>query len=281
MSTFTVGLIQVNAGNELAPNVAFIEEQTRRARAAGAEFVMTPENSTLVGANREDTLAKALPEETHPGLASARALAREHGIWFLIGSIHIALDGQRTANRSYLIDANGEVIARYDKIHMFDVRLPGGESYHESATVRPGERAVLAETPWGTLGMSICYDLRFPHLYRALAQAGATLLSVPSSFTVPTGRAHWHLLLRARAVENGCFVFAPAQVGTHAANRRTYGHSLVVAPWGEVLADGGEEPGFVTAQIDLAKIAEARQAVPSLKHDRPFTAPGKLPQLDK
>jgi deaminated glutathione amidase len=273
MSKFTVGLIQGNAGNELAPNIAFIEQQTRAAHAAGAGFVMTPENSTLLGANRADTLAKALPEEAHPGLASARNLARDLHLWFLIGTIHVRID-EGCANRSYLINPSGEVVATYDKIHMFDVQLPSGEVYRESTVFRPGGRAVVAETPWGRLGMTICYDMRFPGLYVALAQAGATMLSVPSSFTVPTGRAHWHVLLRARAIETGCFVFAPAQVGVHAGGRRTYGHSLVISPWGEVLADAGEsEPGFITAEIDMAKVDEARRAVPSLQHHRSFEAP--------
>jgi len=272
MSKLTVGLIQVNAGNEILPNVAFIEQQARAAAAAGAQLVMTPENSTMVGADRADTLAKALPEAEHPGLASAKQLARELGVWFLVGSLHVRLAGdERCANRSYLIDTLGEVVASYDKIHMFDVQLPNGETYRESAAFRPGARSVVAPTPWGPLGMTICYDLRFAYLYRKLAQAGATMLAVPSSFTVPTGRAHWHVLLRARAIEAGCFVFAPAQVGSHAGGRKTFGHSLVVSPWGEVLADAGDTgPGMITAEIDLDKVSEARHAVPSLQHDREF-----------
>ena len=271
---FTAGLIQVNATNELASNIAFIEEQTRRARDAGADFVMTPENSTLIGANRGETLAKAMPEEDHPGLASAQAIARECGIWFLVGSIHVKVEAERNANRSYLVAPDGGIVASYDKIHMFDVQLAGGESYRESSTFRPGDQAVIAETPWGKLGMTICYDLRFPYLYRALAHGGAEMLSIPSSFTVPTGRAHWHTLMRARAIETGCYVFAPAQVGSHAGNRKTYGHSVVVAPWGEVIADAGDTgPGFITAEIDMAKVAEARQAVPSLTHDRSYGGP--------
>jgi predicted amidohydrolase len=283
MKKFVAGLIQVNARNEMAPNIAFIEEQTRKARAAGADFVMTPENATLLGANREDTLSKMVAEESHPGLAAARALAREHGIWFLIGSLHIKVEAERCANRSYLIDPQGTVVAWYDKVHMFDAELPGGESYRESAVFKPGDRAVVARTPWGGLGMSICYDLRFAHFHRALAKAGATMLSVPASFTVPTGTAHWHVLLRARAIETGCFVFAPAQVGTHAGGRRTYGHSVVIGPWGEVLADaGGDEPGFITAEIDLAKVDEARKALPSLQHDRPFSGPHLLgPEVER
>ena len=273
MSQLKVALIQANSGNELAPNVEFIERAAREAHAAGAQLIMTPENSTLLGADRADTLRKALPEDVHPGLASARALAREFGVWFLIGSIHVKTDEERCANRSFLIDANGEIVARYDKLHMFDAQLPSG-AYQESASFLPGNRAVVAETPWGKLGMTICYDVRFPHLYRALARAGASLLSVPSAFTVPTGRAHWHVLLRARAIETGCFVFAPAQVGLHANGRNTYGHSVVISPWGEVLADAGEDgPGVTTVTIDLAKIAEARQALPTLQHDRAFELP--------
>jgi len=271
MSKFTVGLIQTNSGNEIAPNIAYIEEQARKARAAGAKFLMTPENCTMLGADRQDTLAKMLPEGDHPGLAAFKALARELESWFLIGSLHIKVEGERCANRSYLIDASGEVVARYDKIHMFAADLPGGERYRESEVFRPGEHPVVAKTPWGPLGMTICYDLRFPHLYRALAKAGAVMISIPASFTVPTGMAHWHVLMRARAIETGCFVFAPAQVGTHAANRKTFGHSLVVAPWGEVLADAGEDgPGFITAEVDLEKIAAARSALPTLLHDVPL-----------
>src|SRR5207247_624333 len=180
---------------------------------------------------------------------------------------------ERLANRSFLIDPAGAIVARYDKIHMFDIDLPGGESYRESNAYRPGGGTVVAETPWGRLGMSVCYDVRFPHLYRALAQAGADFLTVPSVFTVPTGRAHWHVLVRARAIETGCFVFAPAQTGVHAEGRLTYGHSLIVAPWGEVLADAGEEVGFITAQIDPARIEEVRAMVPALRHDRSFAPP--------
>src|SRR3984893_14303909 len=196
--------------------------------------------------------------------------------WFLVGSIHVRVPGEeQIRNRSYLIDSSGGIVASYDKIHMFDVQLAGGESYRESSTFKPGEKSVLAETPWGVLGMTICYDLRFPYLYRDLAHAGATMLSIPSSFTVPTGQAHWHVLMRARAIETGCFVFAPAQVGTHkGSNRKTYGHSVAVAPWGEVLADaGGEKAGFVIADVDLGKVADARKMVPSLTHDRKYTPP--------
>jgi predicted amidohydrolase len=215
-----------------------------------------------------------------------RGLARELGIWLLLGSLVIDPAGEpgadpteeRLANRSFLLDAAGAVVARYDKIHMFDIDLPGGESYRESNAYRPGGATAVAETPWGRLGMSVCYDVRFPYLYRALAHADADFLAVPSVFTVPTGRAHWHVLLRARAIENGAFVFAPAQWGEHPGGRKSYGHSLIVDPWGEVLADCGEQVGLVTARIDPGKIAEARRAVPSLTHDRAFTPPALAPR---
>jgi predicted amidohydrolase len=275
MTELTVGLVQTSVSNVMAENIAFVEEQTRKARAAGATLVMTPENTGLIGLNRADTLAQAQPEDSHAMLLACRVLAAETGAWLLLGSIHVRIPGEdRIANRSYLIDAEGRVVTSYDKIHMFDVRLEGGENYRESSTFRPGESSVIAETPWGLLGMTICYDLRFPYLYRALAHAGAVMLSIPSSFTVPTGRAHWHVLMRSRAIETGCFVFAPAQVGTHkGSNRKTYGHSLVVAPWGEVLLDLGEEAGFGVVTIDLAKVEEARRMVPSLTHDREYAAP--------
>jgi predicted amidohydrolase len=286
MSTaFTAGCIQFTAGPDPEPNLRQAGDLVHRARDAGADFIMTPEASNFIesGKRRRD---KARREADDLFLAGMRELARELGVWLLLGSLVIDPAGEpgaevgeeRLANRSFLIDSAGGIVARYDKIHMFDIDLPGGESYRESNAYRPGGRTVVAETPWGRLGMSVCYDVRFPHLYRALAQAGADFLSVPSVFTVPTGRAHWHVLLRARAIENGCFVFAPAQWGEHAAGRKSYGHSLIVDPWGEALADGGEEVGFVTARIDQAKIAEARRSVPSLTHDRAFTPPVPAPR---
>jgi predicted amidohydrolase len=279
-SPFTAACIQHTAGPDPEPNLHTVAGLVRRARDAGAEFIMTAEASNLIesGRRRRD---KARPEADDPFLAGMRDLARELGAWLLLGSLVIDpvgeanndADRERLANRSFLIDSAGAIVARYDKIHMFDIDLPGGESYRESNAYRSGRDTVVAETPWGRLGMTVCYDVRFPYLYRALAQAGADFLAVPSVFTVPTGRAHWHVLLRARAIENGCFVFAPAQWGEHAGGRRSYGHSLIVDPWGEVLADGGETPGFVTATIDPAKIAEARRSVPSLTHDRAFAPP--------
>jgi len=270
----TVACIQVSAGREVEPNIALVGTLIRRARDAGAEFILTPENVLMLEPKREPKFAKAEDEATPRGIAAFQALALETGTWLLAGSLAVRVPGEdRLANRSYLFDPAGAIVARYDKIHMFDVNLPKGESYRESSQFRPGEQAVLADTPWGKLGMTVCYDLRFPALYRALAQAGARLISIPSAFTVPTGQAHWHTLLRARAIETGCFVLAPAQTGTHAEGRKTYGHSLIVDPWGAVLADGGEDVGFVTAELDLARIDEARAMVPSLDHDRPWRGP--------
>lgn len=262
--------VQVNAGTEILPNLAAAGDLVRRARDAGAEFIALPENVSMIVQGRDKVLARVRPESEHPGIPFFADLARETGAWLLAGSLGILLDEKRVANRSYLFDDGGRVVATYDKIHMFDVDLEDGESYRESATFRPGERAVVAATPWGGVGLTICYDLRFAYLHRALAQAGAGIITVPAAFTVPTGRAHWHVLLRARAIETGCFVIAPAQVGTHDEGRQTYGHSLIVAPWGEVLADAGEAVGFVVADLDLARVAEARAMVPALTHDRPF-----------
>jgi len=271
---FRVACVQLNAARDIAPNIAAASTLIRAAKAQGAEFILTPENTGMIEPKRPQMLEKAKPEADHPAIPAFSALAADFGVWLLIGSLQIKLDAATCANRSFLFDAKGRVAARYDKIHMFDVDLKGGESYRESKTFRPGDRAVVADTPWGKVGLSVCYDLRFAYLYRALAQAGASFLTVPSAFTVPTGQAHWHTLLRARAIETGSFVFAPAQCGEHAEGRKTYGHSLIVAPWGEVLADGGDEPGVITADIDPAKVDEARAMIPALTHDRRFSGPG-------
>jgi predicted amidohydrolase len=272
--TFKVACIQLNAGREIAPNIAAASALIREARAAGADFILTPENTGMIEPKRPLILQKAKAESEHPAVPAFRSLAAELGVWLLIGSLQIKLDETSCANRSFLFDPAGRIAARYDKIHMFDVDLADGESYRESATFRPGDRAVVADLPWGRVGLSVCYDLRFAYLYRALAQAGADFLTVPAAFTRPTGQAHWHVLLRARAIETGCFVFAPAQAGEHAEGRKTYGHSLVVAPWGEILAETDDEtPGIVYADIDPAKVAAARAMVPALAHDRRFTMP--------
>jgi deaminated glutathione amidase len=281
--TFTAACIQFTAGSDPESNLRTVSELTRRARDGGADFIMTPEASNFIesGSRRRD---KACREADDPFLAGMRSVARETGAWLLLGSLVIDPTGEsdaavgeaRLANRSFLLDPGGGIVARYDKIHMFDINLPGGESYRESNAYRPGDRTVVAETLWGRLGMSVCYDVRFPHLFRALAHSGADFLTVPSVFTVPTGNAHWHVLLRARAIENGCFVFAPAQWGEHTAGRRSYGHSLILDPWGEVLADAGEGVGIVSARIEMARIAEVRSMVPSLGHDRRFAGPESI-----
>ena len=265
--------VQVNAGTDMGQNLSVAGDLVRRARDAGAELIATPENVSMIVQGRGKIIDRALPEADHPGLPHFCDLAREIGAAILIGSLAIRLDDGRLANRSYLLDPQGQIAARYDKIHMFDVDLPGGESYRESATFRPGEEAVVLPTRWGTLGMTVCYDLRFPHLYRALAQAGAAVIFVPAAFTRQTGEAHWHILLRARAIETGCFVVAPAQTGVHHEGRQTYGHSLIVAPWGEILADAGTDVGFVTARMDMAQVERARQSIPAWTHERPFTDP--------
>ncbi|HZR90776.1 MAG TPA: carbon-nitrogen hydrolase family protein, partial [Bradyrhizobium sp.] len=237
------------------------------------DFVMTPEVSNFIESGRRRR-EKARREADDPFLAGMRALARETGAWLLLGSLVIDPEepGEaRLANRSFLIDAAGAIVARYDKIHMFDIDLPGGESYRESANYQPGETAVISDLPWGRIGLTICYDVRFPALYRALAESGASFITVPSAFTRKTGEAHWHVLLRARAIETGCFIFAAAQAGLHENRRETYGHSLIIDPWGEVLAEGGVEPGVILARIDPAKVEAARRSVPSLQHGRRFS----------
>jgi predicted amidohydrolase len=278
---FTAACVQFTAARDYEPNIRLVSDLVRRARDAGADFVLTPENTGLIEPIGKLRREKARDEANHPVLAALREVACETGVWLLIGSLAVDISREpgipegerRLANRSYLIDAAGGTAARYDKIFMFDVDLAGGESYRESNAFRPGELAVLAATPWGVLGMTICYDLRFPHLYRSLAQAGADFLAIPSSFTMPTGKAHWHVLMRARAIESGCFVLAPAQWGEHAERRQTYGHSLIVDPWGEVLADAGEGVGIITATIEPARVVEVRRMLPSLSHDRTFSAP--------
>jgi predicted amidohydrolase len=270
---FTVACVQITSGPEPAANLKAASALLREARAAGAKLIATPEVSNVMGLRRREVAALARPEAEDPSVAGYRDLAIETGAWLLVGSLVLRAGPDKLVNRSLLIDPQGGIAARYDKIHMFDVEIPDGQSYRESRAYRAGERAVTAELPWGRLGMTVCYDMRFPYLYRALAQAGADFLSIPSAFTRFTGQAHWHLLLRARAIETGCFVIAPAQCGEHAGGRQTYGHSLIVAPWGEVLADGGTAPGITLAEIDPAEVAKARAMIPALDHDRDFAAP--------
>jgi predicted amidohydrolase len=273
MSAFRAACVQLRSSDDVADNIAKASALIREAKAKGADFVATPENTTLMAADGGAKLERSFAEDADPALPAFRMLADELGIWLLIGSLAIKTSGTKTANRSFLIDPKGRIAARYDKIHLFDTDPGAGESYRESNTVAGGHKAVAADLPWLKLGMTICYDLRFPKLYRKLAQGGATMLSVPSAFTETTGKAHWHVLLRARAIENFAFVIAPAQGGMHANGRATYGHSLIVAPWGEVLAEAGTEPGVIVADIDTAAVAAARGRVPSLSHDRDFEGP--------
>ena len=269
-STFKAAMIQMRSGLTPDANFAAAAQMIGEAKEAGADYVQTPEMTNVLAANRTQLFAVAVEEDKDISLASFRELARELDIYIHVGSLAIKISPDRAANRGFLIDPKGEIAARYDKIHMFDVDLEGGESYRESRTYRPGEQAVLSDLPWGRLGLTICYDLRFPALYRALAEAGATMMAIPSAFTQQTGEAHWHVLLRARAVENGSFVFAAAQGGKHENGRETFGHSLIVDPWGRILAEGGTEPGVVMADIDLADVAKARSRIPSLQHGRRF-----------
>jgi predicted amidohydrolase len=269
-----VACVQLTAGREVDPNLDAAEALIRGAAALGAQLVATPENVTLMEPERAAKFARAEDESRPHALLRFAAMAEELRIWLLAGSLPVKLpdDPVRLANRSYLFDPNGRILARYDKIHMFDVDLDSGESYRESAQFAPGSRMVLAEAPFGRIGLTVCYDLRFPALFRALAQAGARLITVPSAFTVPTGRAHWSILLRARAIETGCFVLAPAQTGRHEGGRETYGHSMIVAPWGEILAEAEDAPGIIIADLDLEQVDAARRRVPSLRHDRDWHA---------
>ena len=270
---FKAACVQFCAGRSVERNMETVRGLVRDAAAGGAELVLTPEMTGAIEMDGKVLMANACAEADDPGLAALAGMAAEHGVWLSVGSLVIKLQDDRLANRSFLISPSGEVVARCDKIHMFDVALPNGETYRESSRYAPGDRAVCADLPWGRIGLSVCYDLRFPALYRKLAQAGAAFLNVPSAFTRPTGEAHWHVLLRARAIETGCFVFAAAQDGVHEAGRKTYGHSLIVNPWGEVLADAGTGEGVVFADIDPAEVAKARGRIPALDHDRGFTAP--------
>ena len=273
MSRFRAACVQLRSGEDVAQNIRDAQALIRDAARGGAQFIATPENTSLMAADGGAKLSQSFDEAHDPALPAFAALAKELGVWLLIGSLAIKVSDSKTANRSFLIGPDGAIKARYSKIHLFDVDLAGGESYRESSTVAGGDTAVLAETPWGKIGLSICYDMRFAGLYRALAQKGAFAFTAPSAFTVPTGEAHWHVLLRARAIENGAYMIAPAQGGTHANGRKTYGHSLIVDPWGTVLAEAGTEPGVIFAEIDPALSAEARGKIPSLRHDRDFTVP--------
>ena len=272
-----VGLIQLTASDDPAENLAIVSDLIRQAADAGATLVATPEVTNCVSLSRSHQHKVLSTEAEDPVLAGLRTLSAEVGVHCLIGSLALKTDGEKFANRSILIAPDGAITARYDKIHMFDVTVGANEAYRESDGYRAGDRAVLAQVGAARLGMTICYDLRFPHLYRALAQAGAQILAVPSAFTRPTGAAHWEVLLRARAIETGSFVIAPAQTGQHPAvagkRRETYGHAMIVGPWGEVLVDMGGDPGVQVTELDLGQVTAARARIPSLAHDRAYERP--------
>jgi deaminated glutathione amidase len=269
-STFKVALIQMRAGCDPQTNLNAVLAAIDQAKRAGADYVQTPEMTNIMESRRDRLFANIVADEHDPTLATLREVARKLSLYVHVGSLAIKSSSEKAVNRSFLIDRKGDIVARYDKIHMFDVDLDGGESYRESNTYRAGELAVVADLPWGRLGLTVCYDLRFPALYRALAEAGVSFFSIPAAFTRQTGEAHWHVLLRARAIENGCFVFAAAQGGKHENGRETFGHSLIVDPWGRILAEGRTEPGIVVAEIDPAEVAAARARIPSLRHGRRF-----------
>lgn len=268
---FTAAMVQMRTA--MLPETSLAEgiKLIREAKDKGADYVQTPEVSNIIQVNRKGLFEVLASQEDDRSLKAYRDLASELKIYLHIGSLAIKATPERAANRSFLIAPTGDILASYDKIHMFDIELDGGESYRESANYQPGETAVISDLPWGRLGLTICYDVRFPALYRALAEAGAAFISVPSAFTVRTGQAHWHTLLRARAIENGCFVFAAAQAGKHESGRETYGHSLIIDPWGEILAEAGTDTGVILAKIDPAKVAAVRKTIPSLQHGRRFT----------
>lgn len=275
-----VALVQTTTPADPVEGLAHVAPLIRLAAEGGAQLVVTPEGTNLLVQDRARREALLADEDADVAVAGLKALAAELGVWLLVGSAILKsghADDPRAANRSLLFDDQGQTVARYDKLHVYDVDLPTGERWRESAAVRPGDRAVVASTPWGGLGLTVCYDVRFPHLFRALARAGADMIAVPAAFTVPTGEAHWETLLRARAIETGCFVLAPAQGGTHADGRRTWGRSIVVGPWGEVVGRlDHDRPDVLFADLDLSAVARARQAVPQLTHDRDFAPPEPL-----
>ena len=278
MTAFKAAAVQMRTGIHVGRNVDDATRMIREAAAAGANYVLTPEMTTVLDRDRERLIAAISPEDSDPSLKRFQALAKELGIYLHIGSMAIKIAGGRAAedgvaNRSFLIGPDGQVVSRYDKIHMFDVDLAGGESYRESRLYQPGSTAAVADLPWTRLGLTVCYDVRFPHLYRALAKAGATVIAIPAAFTRTTGEAHWHILIRARAIETGAFIVAAAQAGSHEDGRETYGHSMIVDPWGKILAEAEREPGIIVAEIDPEQSALVRGLLPSLANDRVFAPP--------
>ncbi len=271
MSTFRAACIQNTATRNIGDNISWVWKRISQAQEEGADFIALPETVGLIEPVNAQIADACYSEEDDAGLGAFRNAAQTFGVTILVGSQLIKTADGRIVNRSFLLDTQGEIVARYDKLHLFDIELSNGEFYRESDVITAGDKVVLATTPWGKLGMSICYDLRFPAIYRALAQNGAQFITIPAAFTQTTGKAHWHTLVRARAIETACYVIAPNQCGHHGDNRNSWGHSLIVDPWGEILADGGAEPGIVYADIDLSKVDKARNMIPALKHDRAFT----------
>jgi len=268
--TLKAALVQLTSGPVVEDNLKRAEGYIREAASKGARLVATPENTDMIRFKAADKIKSALDETSHPALPFFEGLAREFGVWLLIGSVAVKVSETKMANRSYLFRPDGAVAASYDKIHLFDVTLSESEFYRESEAIQPGKAAVLTDIDSIPLGMSICYDVRFPHLYRTLAKKGAKILTIPAAFTVPTGQAHWEILLRARAIENGAFVLAPAQTGEHEGGRKTYGHSMIIAPWGEILAQKESGEGIIMADLDMSRAEKARASIPALTHDREF-----------
>jgi deaminated glutathione amidase len=271
--SFTAACVQMRSTSNVEENLQGAATLVREAKSKGASLVLLPENATSVAGDDTTRLKNAFPEDAHPATPFFSKLAKELGIFLVAGSISVKASDTKMYNRSLVFGPLGEMLARYDKIHLYDAEPKPGEVYKESDLIVPGDRAALVQTPYAKLGLTICYDVRFPSLYNALAKAGAEIITVPSAFTVPSGQAHWHVLLRARAIEAGCYILAAAQGGKHASGRSTYGHSLIISPWGEILAEAGEDPTVITAEIDLAKVKDARARISSLQHGREFKSP--------
>lgn len=271
MSRLTTACLQINSGPDTKANLESLAPMIEEARSRGARLITLPENTDFKVSDRDKLYALACSEKDHLALPFFEQIAKKTGTWILAGGLAIRTEHEKLANRSLLFNDQGKIVARYDKIHLFDADLNQAESYRESNSFRAGNQAVICDTPWGKIGLTICYDLRFPHLYRALAKAGATIITIPASFVTTTGKLHWHVLLRARAIETGCFILAPGQCGTHDGGRTTYGHSLIIAPNGRIIAEAGEDPTILTAELNLNEVEEFRHMLPCLKHDREFT----------
>ena len=274
---FKAALIQMRSGRDVARNFQDASQMIREAHSRGARFVVTPEMTNIIEPDRARLNTFAKMEAEDQSVAGFAELAKRLGLWLNIGSLALKSTAEKLVNRAFLFSPRGGIMARYDKIHLFDVDLPDGQSVRESQAYEAGCQMCVSKLPWAKVGMTICYDVRFPAIYSELARSGAEVVTVPSAFTVPTGKAHWHVLMRARAIETGCFVLAAAQGGRHESGRETFGHSLAISPWGEVLAEAGSEPGVFIAEVDVAQVADARRRIPALQHKRAFTLRGPLP----